>query len=283
LIWVASRQHGREAALALGLIAITALFMVFEWSQMFGTSSRLGLDSCHGSALTSPICNKALTSFMDDFFGLSVMVRYVLMALPAVLGVFVAAPLIAREVEDGTHMFIWTQSITRTRWLSIKLIVLGLAVVTLAAAMSVLVLWWHQPLDRMYADGSWTFFDVMGLAPIAYALFAFALGVSAGAIIQRTVPAMAATLVVYTMARFAVYMLRPWLLPPMKLRLPAPAASLQGAWQLGSSSVGDINQTVTYQPAERFWTFQSFEASMFLVLSSVLILVSFLWLRHRIH
>jgi hypothetical protein len=224
-----------------------------------------------------------MNSFQQDFFGLSVMVRYFLMALPAVLGVFIAAPLIAREVEDGTHLFIWTQSITRIRWLSTKLILLGLATVALAAALSVLVLWWHQPLDRMYAAGSWTFFDVMGPAPIAYAFFALALGVSAGAVIQRTVPAMAATLVLFVGTRVAVYLWRQWFLPPLKLELPAPAAALQGAWQLGSSSFGEINQTITYQPAERFSAFQGFEAGIFLLLSSVLIAVTFLWLRHRIH
>ena len=119
MIWVTSRQHRREGAVALGLVALTALFMVFEWSQMQVVSSRLGLNSCQGSALASSTCNQALTSFMQDFFGLSVMIRYFLTALPGVLGVFVAAPLISREVEDGTHMFIWTQSITRIRWLLI--------------------------------------------------------------------------------------------------------------------------------------------------------------------
>jgi hypothetical protein len=220
---------------------------------------------------------------MQDFFGLSVMVRYFLTALPGVLGVFVAAPLISREVEEGTHMFIWTQSITRIRWLSTKLILLGLATVALASALSVLAFWWHQPLDRIYADGNWTFFDIMGLAPVAYALFAFALGVSAGAVIQRTVPAMAATLVLFVATRLAIYLWRPWFLPPMRLQLPAPASALQGAWQIGTPSFGEINQTITYQPAERFWTFQSFETGIFLVLSSALILLTFLLLRHRIH
>jgi hypothetical protein len=280
---VASRQHRREGAVALGLVAATALLLVFEWSQALAASSRLGLDSCQGTALAGSTCNQALNSFMQDFFGLSVTVRYFLTALPGVLGVFVAAPLISHEVEDGTHMFIWTQSITRIRWLSTKLILLGLATLTLASLLSVLVLWWHQPMDRMYADGSWTFFDVMGPAPVAYALFAFALGVSVGAVIQRTVPAMAATLALFVVTRVAVFLWRPWFLPPLKLQLPAPASALQGVWQLGSTSFGEINQTITYQPAERFWTFQSFETSIFLVLSLALILLSFLWVRHRIH
>jgi hypothetical protein len=283
LIWVTSRQHGREAAIAFGLVAMTTLLLVFEWSEIVAASNRLGLNSCQGAALASSSCNQALSSLMQDFFGLSVMVRYFLTSLPAVLGVFIAAPLISREVEEGTHMFIWTQSITRIRWLSTKLILLGLTTVALAAALSVLVLWWHQPLDRMYAAGRWTFFDVMGLAPMAYAIFAFTLGVCAGAVIQRTVPAMAATLVLFVAVRVAVYLWRPWFLSPVTLQLPAPASRLDGVWQIGTTSYGEVNQTILYQPAERFWTFQGFEAGIFLLLSLALILASLLWLRYRIH
>src|SRR5260370_30729140 len=164
-------------------------------------------------------------------------------------------------------MFVWTQSITRIRWLSTKVILLGLAILAIAGLLSILVLWWHQPFDRMYAAGRWTFFDVMGLAPIAYALFALALGVCAGAVIQRTVPAMAATLVVFVAVRVAVYLWRPWFLPPMTLQLPTPASTLEGVWQVGTASYGEVNQTIIYQPPERFWTFQGLEAGIFLLLS----------------
>ena len=46
--------------------------------------------------------------------------------VPAVIGIFWGAPMIAREIEAGTYRLVWTQSITRTRWLVSKLGVAGI-------------------------------------------------------------------------------------------------------------------------------------------------------------
>ena len=50
----------------------------------------------------------------------------VLVALPALVGAFWGAPLVARELESGTYRLAWAQSVTRTRWLAVKLAVAGL-------------------------------------------------------------------------------------------------------------------------------------------------------------
>jgi len=42
------------------------------------------------------------------------------LATPALLGIFWGAPLIARELETGTCRLAWNQSVTRTRWLTVK-------------------------------------------------------------------------------------------------------------------------------------------------------------------
>ena len=42
-------------------------------------------------------------------------------AAPLVLGLFWGAPLIAREIETGTHTLVWTQGVSRRRWLAGKL------------------------------------------------------------------------------------------------------------------------------------------------------------------
>ena len=168
---------------------------------------------------------------------MSVTARYVLVALPALLGVFVAAPLLAREVEHGTHMFIWTQSITRTRWFTIKVALLGSITVVAASALAATATWWHMPLDVAYSDGAWTFFDVIGPVPIAYAFFALALGLAAGAVTLRTVPAMALTLLVFVAARVAVPVAA-WFLPPLTKQLPAPRDFLTGALQISQGTSG---------------------------------------------
>ena len=41
-----------------------------------------------------------------------------LIGVPAFIGAFWGAPLLARELEAGTHRLAWTQSITRRRWLT---------------------------------------------------------------------------------------------------------------------------------------------------------------------
>ncbi len=137
------------------------------------------------------------------------------MALPVLAATFIAAPMVAHEVEQRTHTFVWTQSVTRMYWFAAKVALIGVTTVTAAAALAVLAGWWHQPFDPMTSDGSWSFFDVFGLVPVAYAAFALALGLSASVTIRRTVPAMAATLFAFVIVRIGIATLRPRLLPPV--------------------------------------------------------------------
>ena len=46
-------------------------------------------------------------------------------ALPAVLGMFWGAPLVARELESGTFRLAWTQGRSRHTWFAAKLAVIG--------------------------------------------------------------------------------------------------------------------------------------------------------------
>jgi hypothetical protein len=179
-------------------------------------------------------------------------------------------------------MFMWTQSITRTRWFTIKVVLLGSFTVLAAGALAATVTWWHRPLDVMYSDGPWTFFDVIGSVPVAYAFFALALGLAAGTAIPRTVPAMATTLLLFVAIRLAVYLWRPWFLAPLTKQLPAPADFLKGALQISQGGSG-VQTVAVYQPADRFWTFQAIETGIFLFMAVLLISFSAWWLRHRIH
>ena len=53
----------------------------------------------------------------------------------AIIGAMIGAPLVAREVEQRTHLAAWTQSVSRRRWYITKIAALatGLAVAGLAA------------------------------------------------------------------------------------------------------------------------------------------------------
>jgi hypothetical protein len=155
---------------------------------------------------------------------------------PALIGMFWGAPLVAREFEDGTFRLAWTQSVTRTSWLAVKLAVVGLAGMAAAGLLSLVVTWWSSPLDR--ADlNQFATFDQRGIAPIGYTAFAFTLGVLAGALIRRTLPAMFVTLAVFVVTRVAEFTwVRPHLLRPVLLTLALNPGST-GYGQAGTLSV----------------------------------------------
>jgi ABC-2 family transporter protein len=161
----------------------------------------------------------------------------VLAVVPALLGAFWGAPLVARELEGGTHRLIWTQSVTRRRWLATRL---GLALLAAAVAMGVLTLavtWWATPLDGAQSETSGSLparltpvaFSMRGIAPVAYGLFAVALGVAVGAVLRRTLAAMAVTLAVYVFVQIALPVwVRPHLIPPVRETVTLGAGTLDG-------------------------------------------------------
>jgi hypothetical protein len=147
----------------------------------------------------------------------------VLAVVPAILGAFWGAPMVARELETGTHRLAWNQTVTRTRWLGTKLGITAAAAAAVAGALTLAVTWWSAPLDGTTgtAHGSLparltpVAFAMRGVVPVGYAVFALVLGVAAGLVLRRTVPAMAVTLALFTFVQIAVPLwVRPHLIPP---------------------------------------------------------------------
>ena len=132
-------------------------------------------------------------------------IRWLLLALPLLFGLLLGAPLFAGEFERKTVILAFTQNISRTRWMVIRWLVIGLAVVILSVALAAVSNWWflHVPTNgsvfgsRIQPGG----FDVTGIVPAAYALFAFALGAALGMILRRTAQAIFGTVVLFTAAR----------------------------------------------------------------------------------
>jgi hypothetical protein len=164
----------------------------------------------------------------------------VMYAVPAVIGVFWGAPLIAREVEAGTHRLVWGQSITRRRWLALKLALTGLAAVAASGLISLAVTWWAGPIDKAigHGHGSGLFnaprldpvvFAARGVVPVAYTVFALAVGVVVGLLIRRTVPAMAITLAGVVIVQVLVpSMVREHLAQPEAITTAITQDNLQG-------------------------------------------------------
>jgi hypothetical protein len=151
--------------------------------------------------------------------GLRTWLGVLVVVTPGVLGLFWGAPLVAGELEAGTFRLAWTQSVTRTRWLAARAGLAVLAGMAVAGVLSVIVTWWAAPADRA-GRNLFATFDQRDLVPVGYAAFAVALGITAGLLIRRTLPAMAVTLVAFVAARAAgTGWLRPVLAAPSHLVL----------------------------------------------------------------
>jgi hypothetical protein len=88
--------------------------------------------------------------------------------------------------------------------------------------------WWAAPIGRAIGRGGTQggiartgrfyplVFATHGIIPLGYAAFAFALGVTAGVLIRRTVPAMAVTLAIFAAVQLAMPLwIRPHLFRPV--------------------------------------------------------------------
>ncbi|MGH2718807.1 MAG: ABC transporter permease, partial [Actinomycetota bacterium] len=168
-----------------------------------------------------------------------------LAVLPLLTGIFWGAPLIARELESGTFRLAWTQSVSRTRWLAVKVAVVGLISVAVTGALTLMVGWWSSLIDKVGANRFGVgVFGERGVAPLGYAAFAFALGLTLGLLIRRTLPAMAAAVVIFTAVRMSVaLLLREHFIKPVHAILPfnlsnlQPSAAGANAWTIADQTI----------------------------------------------
>jgi ABC-type transport system involved in multi-copper enzyme maturation permease subunit len=190
MAWVTWRQH--RAALA-GVAVFLGALAVYLWLT--------GLQLHHSYAIAChPASSLACAMNFTGRYGITaIFVSTFLQAVPALIGAFAGAPLLARELETGTFRYAWTQGIGRWRWTLAKLVLLAVALAVAAGAFSVLYSWYNQPF---FAAGyaipfSTRVFDLGEVAFAAWTLAAFAIGALAGMLIRRVVPAIAATLAAY--------------------------------------------------------------------------------------
>jgi len=312
MAWVTWRQHRHQLLIGLALIAALALAALVTGLPMRTAYQREALSSCLPPTARSG-CDIIVRHFQSEF-GNRVDVAGYLILLPALVGMFVGAPLLARELEHGTHRFAWTQSLTRRRWLLSKTLLLALAVVLGGAVLSAIVMWWRQPFDGLQGRMSPSGFEIQGLVVPAYALFALALGVLAGAALRRSLAAMSLTLAVFVAVRRAVAnFLRPHYRSPEHETMAGlvPGAHARD-WVLSNALVDAVGRQITsaredlavlhaqqaridpqeyllslgwrralsFQPADRFWTFQAIEAGIFVTLAAAL-LAATVWLLRR--
>jgi len=212
--WLQSRTQTLVVAVVLAGLAVAAAITGVQLAHLY--------TSLVAHCTTG--CDFAVNEFTsrDSFF--AHLLDVVAQVAPALLGIFWGAPLLAREYETGTYRLAWTQSISRSRWLLTRLAFGGLVTLAVASVLTLTITWWYRAMDHVQAN-QYAVFDRRSVVPIGYALFAFALGALAGAVLRRTVPAMAVTLAVYVFVRVGVALwVRPHLFSPRHEFVPLKSA-----------------------------------------------------------
>jgi hypothetical protein len=279
MIWLTWRQFRPTAIAAGGALVALAAALAATRPALMSLYTSAGLPSCHAACAADAryFFRSVKRSNSGDIRLACVLIMYL---VPAVIGLFWGAPLIARELDSGTFRLAWSQSVTRARWATVKLVLIGGAAMLTAGLMSLLIAWWSSPLyqasDRAGGPGAALFgnrfdpllFSTTGIISLGCAAFAFALGAAAGLLLRRTIPAMAVTLAVFAAIQVLVPILvRPHLIPSVQTTQAASAVKISdlsvgadslkvagisgqpGAWILGNRFVDATGHTVTSLPS----------------------------------
>jgi len=327
MIWLTWRQFRVHAIVAFAVFGAFVVFLLYA-----GYAIRHSYNTDILGCVAADGCDRSVaeTKFLSDHAVLVGVPSILLLVLPGIVGVFWGAPLVAREYESGTQRLVWNQSVTRRRWLAVKLGLIGLIALALTGVLSLLLTWAASRFDQVWAQRFAAIsFASRDIVPLGYTAFAFVLGTTVGLVLRRTVAAMAVTLVVLAGILFVVPLaVRPHLQTPVTASIPFDDTLHDRAHGLGirrngpieivdytvpgalmltsttyvkdasgkeikSTDVQDcLNQTslgdggpdkleqclashhlhidVTYQPANRYWTFQWIELSGYLVLAFLL-------------
>ncbi len=335
LVW---RQYRWQAAFAALILAVFAAVLIVSGLQMASQWHALLL-GCAASGTCAALHQgqTSLGSVLGHDFAILSMLG------PAVFGMLVGAPLLAREYEARTMDFAWSQSVTRTRWLLVKVGWALLAAAVWGGVLAELVTWWSVPRNAAFQN--WfqpNYFDQQGIVPIGYSVFATALGIAAGAIFRRTLPAVAIVvggfiglrlwtsqdlrLLHYMTPVTTSFSMTGNFNPPTGSpvvgagmtgpngqvlaqnfnagntfngvpisSLPRSCQSFAGqasstSVQLSNSAQNAANRClaaagyhnyVSYQPASRYWAFQGIETGIFLVVSFLLLAVTYVVVTRR--
>jgi ABC-2 family transporter protein len=287
MFWLTIRQHRMQLVVTAVLLAAFGLVLLVH-----GIGTRTAAAGLTG---------EDLAQVLGERHQMLALVIGMLPMVPVLVGLFWGAPVLAREIERGTHVLVWTQSVPRRRWLLTKLAGLGLLVTLAGLALGAMVSAWTTTFEGTrfgYRFGDTAVFASTGVAAGAWWLFAFVLGVAGGAVLRRMLAAMAVSIAVFLLVLVGVFLVRVDYAAPERVVSPAdlereagdvlPAG---GAWlDPAGKEVAAIDaalcpdratfykcvadngyQSVSYlHPADRYWRFQWTEAGILLAVTVLL-------------
>ena len=303
MMWLAWRQFRVQTAFALGATLAVVVVLAATRSRIVDIYGTTGSNELTGFYVWLRLLGTAL------------------IGVPAFIGAFWGVPLLTREFEDRTYKMVWTQSITRNRWLATKIAVIGVVSVAVVAVFALVFTWWSGPIDSTGSRIESSDFGSRGIVPIGYALFALALGILAGTILRRTIPAMAASLTAFMIVRmFIQKVVRSHLVGTESVNIPSFGPSGSRDWILSSRTVDATGQTLSKSAAEntltaachitrqtqnvdaalaacgrklgihdiaqvhtgdQFWALQTAELGLFVSLAAIAAITCFWWINHK--
>jgi len=253
LAWVVWRRNRNALATVLAALAVISAYLVLDGNRMRSAYTTY----LHCRPVRSASCQFLWQKFHDDYSQPGLL-GVVLLFLPGIIGGFVGAPTLARELESGTVRYAWTQSVGRTRWSIATLVPPAVGVGVLTAAFGAVVSWHDQPLvaagvvPRLHA----TVFPVTGVAAAGWALIGFALAVAAGLLWRRVVPALATAWAAwFGLALLTANVLRPHYRTPLtttSLQMSGKDFQIDQWWtkagvRVSSTQVNQVLQAIGYQ------------------------------------
>ncbi|WP_406143773.1 ABC transporter permease subunit [Streptomyces sp. NBC_01012] len=185
-VWLVWRQHRAAFWTLIAVTVVGVLVIAFLRGRMMDFLGAQDAASQRSGGLPPEF-----EAYADRLFRVGSYLGYI----PVLAGVFLGAPLIAGDLESGTAKLVTSQSVSRLRWLTVKLAVPAVMLTLSTAALTTAFTWWWNPVKGRSDGLIWTsFFSVTGVVPVAYALLTFAVGVAAGLILRRTLVSMVVTL-----------------------------------------------------------------------------------------
>jgi hypothetical protein len=256
MFWMTWRQHRTQL-----LVTVAALvgFLILLYAKVFTTDVIKGMSS----------------------------------VAPPVIGIFWGVPLLVREFDRGTYQVAWTQSVTRLRWLAVKVALVGAALVLIGLAFGLVASAWFADNAPLGMTRLGETFGATGIVPAGWFLLVFAIGAASGAVLRRMLPAMAVTIGIFAVLVVGSWLVRNTYAAPEVTRTgpPSTATVVDLGWEnaagdfVSMDDVGEVcagqegvgcmrergyDQQVTYyQPDSRYWRFQWTELGLLLAGTAV--------------
>ncbi|WKX69785.1 hypothetical protein [Streptomyces sp. XD-27] len=331
LTWVVWRQYRTLLLTGAALAAALAAYIVYQRFELVGFQRDHGIagcdrlqPECHGREVLDGFddegpnaLGKVLMRLESDYREPLLDTGRLLLVLPLLIGTFLGAPLLARELETGTYRLAWAQSVSPRRWLAAKLALPAAFTLLVSAALTALYGWWWHPSYRDFGDLIWTSdvpFLTTGPAAVALALLALLLGATIGLLVRRTLPAMVVSLAATAGVRYVLELpgLRSALWPrqtttsgelsgfgPVLDAVPGDARDIKYGYVTASgertadglcameypdrclADHGVVKTYAVYHPSSHFWPMQWVQAGICLAAAAALAAFCLWWVGRR--